>query len=214
LDLKIVPRSEAKERGLKKYFTGKPCKHGHTCERVTLSGACLECYRNYPCVKEAKRNYKKTEKGRESDLRYENSEKGRSKRKDRVTSLAYKEQRRAHKIEKLKDPLRRISKNLRNRLNLAFKAQRVIKSDRTFNLTGCTFRDLVGHLESLFHPGMTVANYGEWEIDHITPVSFFDDLSDVKQQKRCFHYTNLQPLWKVDHRIKSSAERRLACSNY
>jgi hypothetical protein len=26
-----------------RYFTGKPCKHGHISERYTASGACVEC---------------------------------------------------------------------------------------------------------------------------------------------------------------------------
>ncbi len=41
-----------------------------------------------------------------------------------------------------------------------------------------------------------------WHIDHIRPCSSFD-LSDPKQQEECFHYTNLQPLWKHDNRLKS-----------
>ena len=40
-------------------------------------------------------------------------------------------------------------------------------------------------------------------IDHIIPCSSFD-LSDPKQQKICFHYTNLQPLWAVDNLKKGA----------
>lgn len=39
----IISRKEAKEKGLTKYFTGKPCKHGHVCHRWTSGGACAEC---------------------------------------------------------------------------------------------------------------------------------------------------------------------------
>jgi hypothetical protein len=35
-------REEAKKTGSKYYFTGQPCKHGHTAARKT-KGACVEC---------------------------------------------------------------------------------------------------------------------------------------------------------------------------
>ncbi len=41
----IITRAEAKARGLKRYFTGKPCKRGHICEWFAASGACYECDR-------------------------------------------------------------------------------------------------------------------------------------------------------------------------
>jgi hypothetical protein len=33
----------AREAGLKRYFTGKPCVHGHVCERLVSGGQCVEC---------------------------------------------------------------------------------------------------------------------------------------------------------------------------
>ena len=41
--LDIITRKEAKALGLKRYFTGKPCKHGHVCERQVSSKGCVEC---------------------------------------------------------------------------------------------------------------------------------------------------------------------------
>jgi len=41
--VKIISKKEAKALGLKKYFTGEPCKHGHICERYTSSMLCIEC---------------------------------------------------------------------------------------------------------------------------------------------------------------------------
>lgn len=35
-------RAEARARGLKHYFTGKPCKHGHVAKRH-LTGTCVPC---------------------------------------------------------------------------------------------------------------------------------------------------------------------------
>jgi len=36
-------RSAALVAGLKTYFTGRPCKHGHIAFRCTVNGACLDC---------------------------------------------------------------------------------------------------------------------------------------------------------------------------
>ena len=43
--MEIITRAEAIERGLKYYFTGKPCKYGHVAGRFTSSSNCLECQR-------------------------------------------------------------------------------------------------------------------------------------------------------------------------
>ena len=57
-DIEIISRKEAKKRGLKRYFTGKACKHGHVAERRVSDGGCRECraeYNNKNKDKEAKR---------------------------------------------------------------------------------------------------------------------------------------------------------------
>jgi 5-methylcytosine-specific restriction endonuclease McrA len=43
--MEIITYSEARARRLKRYFTGKPCKHGHIAERNFPAGMCLECAR-------------------------------------------------------------------------------------------------------------------------------------------------------------------------
>lgn len=39
----IISRSEAKEKGLTRYYTGTACKHGHVAERLTADCVCVEC---------------------------------------------------------------------------------------------------------------------------------------------------------------------------
>lgn len=41
--MEIISCKDAKKKGLKRYFTGKPCKHGHISERFVASNACLKC---------------------------------------------------------------------------------------------------------------------------------------------------------------------------
>ena len=39
----VVTREEAKAIGLTRFFTGKPCKHGHLFQRTTCNGGCIQC---------------------------------------------------------------------------------------------------------------------------------------------------------------------------
>lgn len=96
----------------------------------------------------------------------------------------------------------RILGNLRSRLRHALNG--INKSCTTKQLLGCTTKELRKHLESQFTDGMSWDNYGYygWHIDHITPCASFD-MSDPEQQRQCFHYTNLQPLWAEDNLRKS-----------
>ncbi len=48
---------------------------------------------------------------------------------------------------------------------------------------------------------MSWSNYGTWHLDHIVPCVAFD-LSQLEEQKKAFHYSNLQPLWAIDNFIK------------
>lgn len=41
------PRQQALASGLLRYFTGKPCPHGHVAERYVSTMQCVECARSY-----------------------------------------------------------------------------------------------------------------------------------------------------------------------
>ena len=95
----------------------------------------------------------------------------------------------------------KITGNLRTRLNKAIT--RESKFTSVTKLIGCSIKELKNYLEARFVKNMTFDNYGKWHIDHIKPCSSFD-LSKNKEQKKCFHYSNLQPLWELDNLIKSN----------
>lgn len=100
------------------------------------------------------------------------------------------------------DPSYRLLCNLRPRLARAIKAQGSTKDSTTMKLVGCSVGELISHLEPQFTDGMTWENYGEWHVDHMRPCASFDLTIDTEQEK-CFHYTNLQPLWAEDNLRKS-----------
>ena len=101
------------------------------------------------------------------------------------------------------NPQFRLDSNLRRRINHALK--QTSKSQSALVLLGCTVEYLKRHLESLFKEGMNWDNYGlrGWHIDHIKPCSAFD-LTDIEQQKQCFNYKNLQPLWCTENLKKGT----------
>lgn len=104
------------------------------------------------------------------------------------------------KLKILKNnPRIRITENLRKRTRDVLKG--ISKSKPTLSLIGCSKEELVTYLESMFTDGMAWENYGEWQIDHVKPCSLFN-LTDKLEQEKCFHYTNLQPLWAIDNKKK------------
>jgi len=97
----------------------------------------------------------------------------------------------------------RLRGSLRARVRSAIHAGCGRKAVRTMSLIGCSIAQLRAHLEAQFTRGMTWENYGDWHIDHIKPCASFD-LSNEQQQRECFHFTNLQPLWAQENMRKGA----------
>lgn len=135
------------------------------------------------------------------------------KNKDRMLELTYKW--RAENPEKSKeiytkqnrkrllDPHKKINLYFSMAVSSSLKGRRSGKACE--KRLGYKIADLKKHLESKFKSGMTWDNYGEWEVDHIIPISFFNfsEYSD-KQFKQCWNIENIQPLWKSENRIKGN----------
>jgi hypothetical protein len=125
--------------------------------------------------------------------------------------IKYMSQNREHVNSKAKDINRkrrdndieyRIKGVLRCRLYSAIKNGKGYKSASTMELVGCTIEFLKGYLEAQFETNMSWDNYGEWHIDHIIPCASFN-LTEVGEQKKCFNYINLQPLWATTEIARS-----------
>ena len=229
IDLSTLPRSrkEAKALGLTQYFTGKPCKHGHIDARNTCDGTCRECARA-KYRKWAEKNdrsewnaeYKQKNRKRLSankkkwyhanggnpgvvsrrrDPKHHKLMRAAWRKRNRASIQAYESDYLATNIEA------RLARYLRNRVKSALRADKrgPYKTNSTTVLIGCSWAQLRAHLAAQFQPDMNWDNYGEWHIDHIRPCASFD-LTDPEQQKECFHYSNLQPLWAEDNLRKSA----------
>ena len=172
----------AKEKGLTRYYMG-PCTKGHNVGRRVCDWKCPECW--LPGNRIRSRKHYQRHKQR---LRTE----AKAKRPNQ------REWFRQWMNEYRKDPQQKLLNSLRSRLsNLVKKGK---KAANTVELAGCTITELRQHLETQFIDGMTWENYGKhgWHVDHIRPCASFD-LTNPEQQRQCFHYTNLQPLWAVDN---------------
>ena len=111
---------------------------------------------------------------------------------------------RAYVKHRLKTDLNfKLKEYLRGRVRCALRGNP--KLETTMKLVGCSITKLKQHLEKQFKLGMSWKNYGlgGWEIDHIIPCIKFD-MTKLEEQKACFNYKNLQPLWARENRQKNS----------
>ena len=111
-------------------------------------------------------------------------------------------QRLYRKRRNARDPGFKLLANCRTQIHRVLKGN--IKSKKTKELLGCTVEELKRHLSSKFIDNMSFENYGKWHVDHIKPCAKFD-FTKPEEQVKCFHYTNLQPLWAIDN-IKKGAK--------
>lgn len=204
--MKTIRRVDALALGLDKYYTGRPCRHGHASERYAVNGHCVAC--------QAERAKTDDERRRRLEYRAAN------KKRLAINYEAWyaQPQNRLKKLEYMRDYNKTVANprtqrryetdnvfavatRCRARLAKALQRAGYAKNGKTQDLIGCSYKDLIAHIEAQFVDGMGWHNRNEWHLDHIIPVASAkteDELLDL------FHFSNLQPLWADDNRRKGA----------
>jgi hypothetical protein len=157
---------------------------------------------------------KNTDKIREYSTKYYEDHKNEKQAYDKIYRKNNKKRINNYKnqytIERCKvDPTYKLRIILRSRIREAVKNGKNHMS--AVKLLGCSIEFFRQYLESKFYPHpisgkmMSWNNYGNhgWHIDHIIPLALFDLTDENKFTKAC-NYTNLQPLWDIDHFEKTT----------
>lgn len=96
----------------------------------------------------------------------------------------------------------KIIDNIIHRHNKFLKHNNVM-TESSMKLLGCNKQQFIEYLTKKLKENMTLENYGEWQIDHIYPISKID-FTNIEQIKKYLNYTNLQPLNKIENIKKSN----------
>lgn len=102
---------------------------------------------------------------------------------------------------RISDPLFKLSTNIRNLISISISKQGYSKKSKTFQILGISCIDFKIYIENLFQDGMSWENYGDWHLDHITPVS---SATTEESLLSLNYYKNFQPLWAIDNRTKGN----------
>ena len=131
---------------------------------------------------------------------YENGGKEKKKVYDKLNLERTRER---DKIRYQTDIQFRMKKVLRTRIRKVLDGG--TKKSSSCELLDCNYEFYILYLESQFDTKMKWSNYGEyWNIDHVIPCSSFD-LSNVHDQKKCFHWSNTRPLIKSENESKNDS---------
>jgi len=191
---KVTHKKEVRER-LKKYYKKN---------RKKLLKQ-MKLYRELHKIKMKRYQKLYQENHKEKNKEYQQIYRKKYKEQLRIKDCKYKKLNREHYNKywnnKRKNNIHfKVKWYISNRIRSALKGNP--KLSTTMKLVGCSIDKLKKHLESKFQLGMFWNNYGKWHIDHIRPCASFD-LSKPEEQRKCFHYINLQPLWAKDNMKKN-----------
>ena len=100
---------------------------------------------------------------------------------------------------------KRIRSSIKANLGSRLRLRKIDKVIGTTDMLPFRLEDFFKHIESKFTEGMSWENYGEWELDHVIPDSWFsyESVEDDGFNKS-WALTNLQPMWKKENASKSN----------
>ena len=171
------------------------CKKNYIKNKERILKKSREYYKkNKKIINKRKRNYQKLYCLRNKEKILKWAKKARMKRKDKFNKYIR---------DRLKTDINfKLRKTIRSRIRVALKNNK--NRSKTLELLGVNNITIAKkHLEKLFKSRMSWKNHGKWHIDHIKPCSSFD-LTKPSEQRKCFHYTNLQPLWASENLSKGN----------
>lgn len=165
-----------------------------------LSCYCKECGKKD--TKEYNNKNRERVKIRNREYYKNHSEKIKQKEKERRSTIEYKNYYKEYSKKYLLETNHKIAHSIRVRTRQVLKTHKV--KDSLINMLGCSINSFRVYIESKFKVGMNWNNYGVhgWHIDHIIPCYNFN-LENPEEQKKCFIYTNLQPMWAKDNLSKN-----------
>jgi len=167
-------------------------------------------------AKKYKQQYRKTTHGRkllkqwQKNYYLRNRDKILKRQKTYYRNKAFVDKRNKYIRKKYKTDVNYyLKRTISSRIRIAIKYYSVGKKYKTTEqILGCSVEKARSHIEKQFLNGMSWKNRHLWHIDHKIPCASFD-LTKKSEQKKCFHFSNLQPLWAKDnlrkgHRLKST----------
>jgi polyribonucleotide nucleotidyltransferase len=196
----------------------KKCNEDKILSEFKPKKQCVDGYENIckECDKKYQKEYREKNKDKIKNQRKRHYSENKAKIKEKSKNYYYdnidvvKERISNYKKEN-KDKINEYNRNYMNKnkhvrvwRNLIYKTIEKLgtkKENHTIDELGYSALDLKNHIKSLFTDGMSWDNHGEWHVDHIKPISKFNEKTPIKEVNAL---NNLQPLWGPDNLKKGS----------
>lgn len=191
--------------------------HADRSKKDGRSGRCKSCVKKYrreyyqknkerlkKCSREWHHNNKDLVKEQSRKYYIDNIDKFKKYRKEQYWKDPEGNSRKSNEyhLSRIKtDVFYRFQTRCRTRVYQALVGNGYSKNTRAYKLIGCSKEELEGHISSMFEPGMSWDNYGEWHVDHIIP---FSSATSKEEVELLCHYLNMRPMWASDNISKGA----------